>query len=115
LSTAKAAVLGRCPRCGGASLFNGYLEVAPACRACGLDYSVFDPGDGPSVFAILIVGAIVCASALYVEVAYQPPYWVHAVIWIPLVCILGFAALRLIKSALLVLQYRHKAGEGRVG
>jgi uncharacterized protein (DUF983 family) len=115
LSTAKAAFLGRCPRCGGASLFDGTLTVAPACRACGLDYSVFDPGDGPAVFAILIVGAIVCGSALYVEVAYQPPYWVHAVVWIPLVCVLGFASLRLIKSLLIVLQYRHKAGEGRLG
>ena len=76
---------------------------------------MFDPGDGPMVFAILIVGAIVCGSALYVEVAYQPPYWVHAVIWIPLVCVLSFVSLRLLKSLLLVLQYRHKAGEGRLG
>jgi len=108
-------LLGRCPRCSGASLFDGYLKVAPACRACGLDYTMFDPGDGPAVFAILIVGAIVCGSALYVEVAYQPPYWVHALIWIPLVCVLSFVSLRLLKSLLLVLQYRHKAGEGRLG
>ena len=55
---AKAALLGRCPRCGKGSLFNGYLNVAPACSACGLDYAPFDAGDGPAVFVILIVGAL---------------------------------------------------------
>jgi uncharacterized protein (DUF983 family) len=36
-------------------------------------------------------------------------------LWIPLILILSFAMLRLMKSALLVLQYKHKAGEGRLG
>ncbi len=115
MSVARAALLGRCPRCGQGSLFHGYLKVAHACPSCGLDYAAFDAGDGPMVFVILIVGAIVCGSALFVEVAYQPPYWVHAALWIPLVFILTFALLRLAKGLLLVLQYKHKAGEGRLG
>lgn len=113
MSVARAALLGRCPRCGRGSLFDGYLKVAPACSACGLDYAAFDAGDGPMVFVILIVGAIVTGSALFVEVAYRPPYWVHAALWIPLVFILTFTLLRLVKALLLVLQYRHRAGEGR--
>lgn len=113
-STARAALLGRCPRCGRGRLFRGYLNVAARCDACGLDYSMFDPGDGPAVFAILIVGAVVAGSALFVEVRYQPPYWVHAALWIPLILILSFATLRFVKSLLLVLQYKHKAGEGRL-
>jgi uncharacterized protein (DUF983 family) len=113
-STARAALLGRCPRCAKGRLFRGYLNVAPRCDACGLDYAMFDPGDGPAVFAILIVGAIVAGSALFVEVRYQPPYWVHAVLWIPLILILSFATLRFVKSLLLVLQYKHRAGEGRL-
>jgi uncharacterized protein (DUF983 family) len=113
--TAVAALLGRCPRCGEGRLFNGYLHIAPRCSACGLDYAMFDAGDGPAVFVILIVGAIVAGSALVVEVKYAPPYWVHAVIWIPLILILSSSLLRLMKSLLLVLQYKHKAGEGRLG
>jgi uncharacterized protein (DUF983 family) len=113
-SVARAALLGRCPRCGTGSLFQGYLSIAPRCAACGLDYAMFDAGDGPAVFVILIVGAIVAGSALFVEVKYQPPYWVHAVLWIPLILILSFAMLRLVKSLLLVLQYRHRAGEGKL-
>jgi len=114
VSTARAALLARCPRCGEGTLFAGYLRIAPRCAACGLDYAMFDAGDGPAVFVILIVGAAVCAAALFVEFAYQPPYWVHAALWLPLTAILSLGLLRLVKSLLLVLQYRHKAGEGRL-
>ena len=95
-------------------MFDGYLSVAESCTSCGLDYAMFDAGDGPAVFVILIVGGIVCAGALYVEFTFHPPYWVHAVLWIPAVAILTFGLLRLAKSLLLVLQYKHKAGEGRL-
>jgi uncharacterized protein (DUF983 family) len=113
--TAIAALLGRCPRCGQGKLFDGYLHIAPHCSICGLDYTIFDAGDGPAVFVILIVGAIVAGSALVVEVKYSPPYWVHGMLWIPLILILSFALLRFMKSLLLALQYKHKAGEGRLG
>jgi uncharacterized protein (DUF983 family) len=112
--TLRAALLGQCPRCGGGPLFAGYLTVARRCRNCDLDYSVFDPGDGPAVFVILIVGFLVAGGALIVEVAFQPPYWVHAIIWLPAIFILAFGFLRLVKSALLVLQYKHRAGEARL-
>ncbi len=112
--TIRTAFLGLCPRCGKGKLFDGYLSIAKQCNACGQDFSLFDPGDGPAVFVVLIVGAIVCGAALYVEFTYQPPYWVHAVLWIPLITVLTFGLLRLAKSLLLVLQYKHKAGEGRV-
>jgi uncharacterized protein (DUF983 family) len=112
--TAHEALYGRCPRCGKGKLFDGYLTLAPRCAHCGLDYAMFDAGDGPAVFVVLIVGAIVCAAALYVEFTYSPPYWVHAVLWIPTIAILTFVFLRLAKSLLLVLQYRHKAGEGKL-
>ena len=114
MSVARAALLGRCPRCGQGALFDGYLKVAPGCSACGLNYSAFDSGDGPAVFVILIVGAIVTTCALIVEVHFQPPYWVHMVLWIPLVIVLSLVLLRLAKALLLVLQYRHSAGEGRL-
>ena len=114
MSVARAALLGRCPRCGQGALFDGYLKIAPRCGTCGLDDGAFDAGDGPAVFVILIVGAIVTVSALVVEVKFQPPYWVHVVLWIPLVIVLSLALLRLAKGLLVVLQYRHNAGEGRL-
>lgn len=110
----RAALLGLCPRCGKGKLFRGYLTVAPRCGQCGLDYSGFDAGDGPAVFVILIVGAIVAGAALVVEVNFQPPYWVHAALWLPLTVILTVVFLRLAKALLLVLQYKHQAREGRL-
>ena len=86
----------------------------PRAAPADLDYAPFDAGDGPAVFVILIVGAIVAGSALFVEVKFEPPYWVHMVLWIPLILILSLAMLRFMKSLLLVLQYKHKAGEGRL-
>jgi len=113
-NTIVAILKGLCPRCGQGPLFQGYIAVRKECPSCGLDYAMFDAGDGPMVFGILIVGAIVCGLALWVEFTFQPPLWVHAVLWLPLICILTALFLRLSKSALLVLQYRHKAGEGRL-
>jgi uncharacterized protein (DUF983 family) len=113
-SVASASLLGRCPRCGRGKLFNGYLRIAPACTVCGQDFSSFDVGDGAAALVVLVVGAIVCGAALWVEFTFQPPLWVHVVLWAPLILVLTFGFLRIIKSALLVLQYRHKAGEGRI-
>jgi len=111
--TLRSILFCRCPRCGKAPLFDGYLHLAARCTSCGLDYAMFDAGDGPAVFVILIVGAIVCSGALYVEFAFQPPYWVHAVLWIPATAVLSMVLLRLVKSLLLVLQFRNNAGEGK--
>jgi uncharacterized protein (DUF983 family) len=113
-STLKAALFGRCPRCGEGALFSGYLNVAARCSACGLEYAGFDAGDGPAVFVILIVGAVVAGGALFLEFTVHPPYWVHAIIWLPLIVILSIGLLRLAKALLLVLQYKHQAREGRL-
>jgi uncharacterized protein (DUF983 family) len=105
---------GRCPRCGEGKLFQGFLGLRPSCDHCGLDYNFADAGDGPAVFVILIGGAIVVCAALITEVVYQPPYWLHAALWLPLVLIVTLAPLRLIKGLLIALQYHHKAAEGRL-
>lgn len=104
----------RCPSCGEGRLFQGFLGLRPACERCGLDYSFADAGDGPAVFVILIGGAIVVFAALITEVAYQPPYWLHAALWLPLILLVTLAPLRLLKGVLIALQYHHKAAEGRL-
>jgi uncharacterized protein (DUF983 family) len=113
-SVVYASVLGRCPACGKGKLFGGFLRIARACGECGLDYAKFEAGDGPAVFVILIVGAIVAGGALITEVKYSPPYWVHALIWGPAVVILSLCLLRPLKAGLVVLQYKNRAEEGRV-
>ncbi len=113
-SVVYATLLSRCPRCGRGPLFRGFLTVAPTCSGCGLSFARFEAGDGPAVFAILIVGAVVAGGALLTEVWFQPPYWVQGIIWGPAVVILSLGLLRPLKAGLIALQYRNKAEEGRL-
>jgi uncharacterized protein (DUF983 family) len=104
----------RCPRCGKGKLFRGFLTLQPRCDVCGLDYSFADAGDGPAVFIMFFAGFIVVAAALVVEVNYQPPFWVHAALWAPLILLTTIGPLRPTKGLLIALQYHHKAAEGQL-
>jgi uncharacterized protein (DUF983 family) len=104
----------RCPRCDEGRLFSSYLKVAPKCTHCGLDYSAVDSADGPAVFIMLIVGFIVTFAALIVEIKIQPPLWVHAVLWIPLILGLSLGLLQPFKGIFVAIQLRHDAREGEI-
>jgi len=104
-----------CPRCGKGKLFQGFVTVRPRCEVCGLDYGFADSGDGPAVFIILIAGFIVVAAALITEVLFQPPFWVHAALWLPLIFVVTLGPLRPMKGLMIALQYHHKAAESRFG
>src|SRR6185312_17327282 len=103
----------KCPRCGKGKLYAGFLDLRPGCEACGLDYAFIDAGDGPAIFIIMLAGAVVVAAALIVEIKYQPPFWLHAVLWLPLIAVTTLLPLRSMKSLLIVLQFHHKAAEGQ--
>jgi uncharacterized protein (DUF983 family) len=114
-TVARSAMRGlacKCPRCGKGKLYSGFLDLRPRCEACGLDYAFIDAGDGPAIFIIMIAGAIVVACALIVEVKYQPPFWLHAVLWLPLILVTTLVPLRSMKSLLIALQFHHKAAPG---
>ena len=98
----------KCPRCGRGRLYSGLLKVAERCEACGLALAKQDSGDGPAVFVILILGFVVVGLALWVELAYEPPFWVHAVLWAPLILVGALVLLRPFKATLIALQFRHR-------
>jgi len=110
----RAALKACCPRCGVGPLFDGWVSFAPRCQACGLDFTAFNVGDGPAAFLILIVGGLVTALALVLQVSASPPFWVHILLWVPLTTALVIFCLRVSKSALLMLEYRNQAREGRI-
>jgi len=87
----------RCPRCGQGRLFRGLLTVADTCSQCGLDLKAADSGDGPAVF----------------EFGLEPPFWVHAVLWPPLVIGASIGLLRPLKGIMIALQFHHQAAEHR--
>ena len=102
----------RCPRCGRGKLFKGFLKVVETCPACGLDLSGADAADGPAVFIIFILGALVVPMALLTEAWFVPPLWVHMVIWGPVILLGAIALLRPFKAIMVAIQYHHRSGEG---
>ena len=109
-----AGLMARCPRCGRGPLFKNVLELREGCEGCGLSYRFIDTGDGPAVFAIFILGFVVLGLALYVEFTYEPPVWVHLVLWGALTPLIALGLLRLLKGGLIALQFRNQAEEGRI-
>jgi uncharacterized protein (DUF983 family) len=107
-------VKGTCPRCGHGKIFSRFLTLAPRCSTCGLDLGFADSGDGPAVFVTLIGGFLVLGAALWTELRYEPPFWVHLVVFLPLTLIVCLGLLRPLKGILIVLQYRNKAEQGRL-
>ena len=110
----KAGLAGSCPRCGQGRLFDGLLTIKPACSNCGLDYSFADSGDGPAVFVIFIIGFLVVGLALWLEVTYSPPIWLHLLLWIPSTIGLSLWLLRVLKGTLVALQYKNNAHQGEI-
>ena len=99
----------RCPRCGMGRLFRGLLTVDGNCDNCDLELKVQDSGDGPAVFVMFAIGPIVVGLAVWLEMIFAPPYWLHMVIWLPLILLGSVALLRPFKATLIALQFRNKA------
>lgn len=106
-----AGVLGRCPSCGEGRLFTGYLKFAERCEACGADFRIADAGDGPAVFVIFLVGAIVVPFLFILQFAFELAPWLSFTLTGLLTVALCLALLPPFKGALFALQWRHKARE----
>ena len=107
-----AALFGLCPDCGAKSLFSGPVQFSDKCDKCGLDYSAFNVGDGPAALLTMAIGALIIIAAINLEIAFHPPFWVHALIWVPVTVILVVLSLRFAKGALLIAEHRNNAKEG---
>lgn len=110
----QAALFGECPACGARTLFAGWVRFAARCRACGHDFSAYNVGDGPAAFLILVIGAVICALALGLQLRASPPFWVHIVLWVPITTGLVLLSLRVSKAAMLIHEARAEVREGRV-
>jgi uncharacterized protein (DUF983 family) len=102
------ALRGRCPRCGQGALFAGYLRVAPACPVCGLKFSGHDTGDGPAFFIMLPLCIVTAVLALLFERVFEPPIWVHFIIWPIFIAVVVGVSLRPVKAVMIGLQYRYR-------
>jgi uncharacterized protein (DUF983 family) len=102
-----------CPRCGNGALFDGFLKLKPSCLSCGLSYDFAGSDDGPAIFVILGAGAFIVGLALWTEINYEPPLWVHFAIFLPLTLVVCLGMLRPLKATIIHRQYQTRAAEGR--
>lgn len=108
---AETGLRGRCPRCAKGHMFVGWLTLAKRCEVCGLDYGYATPDDGPAFFALCFVTFPLIFFAMWVELAFEPPFWVHLVTSGPLMIGSCVLSLRPLKGWLVASQYVNKAQE----
>ena len=104
----RAGLLCRCPNCGRGRLFSGFLKVVNRCSACGFDFGRLNTGDGAAVFIMQIAGAPVVFTALFLEITYHLPIWLHLAIWPLLVVVLALGLMRPGKGLMVALQMRNR-------
>ena len=114
LDPVKTGIRGHCPRCGKGHLFKGFLALRDKCEVCGLSYAFADPADGPAFFVICFGCVPAVVFALWLQVRFDPPWWVHLVLTLPVVLITCLVPLRPLKGWLVCSQFFFKAGEGRI-
>ncbi|MET0181641.1 MAG: DUF983 domain-containing protein [Caulobacterales bacterium] len=108
-----AGVRSRCPQCGEGRLFSGYLQFADRCETCGADFKIADAGDGPAVFVIFIVGAIVTPFLFILQFGFDLPGWLSITLTMIATVVLCLALLPPFKATLFALQWKNKASEVR--
>jgi uncharacterized protein (DUF983 family) len=101
----------RCPRCGVGPLLKGLLKPAESCSNCGLDFRAAESGDGPVAFVVLLVGAAVMPFVFWVEFHFNPPFWLHLLLWPPVIIAGSLLLMRPAKGLLISLHLHHRAGE----
>lgn len=114
-SALKSGLWCKCPACGVGPLYDGFLRVRQRCASCDTDLSGQDSGDGPAPFVIFVVGAIVVGLALFTEVRYEPPVWLHLLLWLPLTVALVLGLMRPAKALMISLQFKHRRQDFQSG
>ncbi|SFI36700.1 DUF983 domain-containing protein [Albimonas pacifica] len=94
-----------CPACGGGPLFDGYLKVRDHCPACSERLDLHRADDLPTWMTILVVGHLIAPAMLTVWDLWNPPIWVHWVLWPPAALMLSLVLLPRFKGLVVGLQW----------
>jgi len=107
----RTGLLGLCPCCGERRMFCCWLKLEEECETCGLNYRFAAPDDGPAFFSLCIVAFPLTFFVVWLQVAFDPPWWVHLVTSLPLMALGCVLPLRPIKGWLVASQYVNRAQE----
>lgn len=95
----------RCPACGEGRLLHRYLKVVPACASCGEALHHHRADDFPAYIVIVLLGHILVPLVVEVELRFEPVWWVHVLLWLPLTALLTYLLLPRVKGAVVGLQW----------
>lgn len=109
LSLVKVGWTCKCPKCKKASIYKPGLTLTllDNCPSCDLNLAENDSADGPAVFLIFILGALLVPLALVLDAYFDIALWVHGVLWSVVALIITVGALRPLKAYIIALQYKY--------
>ncbi len=96
----------RCPACGHARLFAGWLRIRPACPVCAAPLGEIRADDAPPYFVVFLVGHLVVGTQLLLERLTDIGLAAEAALLLPLTAALALGLLRPVKGATLGLMLR---------
>jgi uncharacterized protein (DUF983 family) len=99
---------GYCPNCNKGALMASYITIAPVCPSCGTALHHHRADDAPPYFTMMAVGHIIVPGLLVAEKMWQPPLWVHGIIWLPATLLLTLWLMPRVKGAVVGLQWAHR-------
>lgn len=92
-------------------MFKSWLSIADACDVCGLNYRFAAPDDGPAFFSLCIIALPLSVFVVWVQVAFDPPWWVHLFTSLPFMALGTLLPLRPLKGWLVASQFINRAQE----
>ena len=90
---------GRCPACGRAPLFRGFLRLVERCASCGAPLGEIHADDAPPYFTIFITAHVMIALVVVTGQETDLPVWVMIALFLPLTLAMAMLLLRPIKGA----------------
>jgi uncharacterized protein (DUF983 family) len=101
----RRGIMGKCPSCGDATLFQTFLSTHDLCPNCGEEIHHHRADDGPPFFSMFMVTPLVVAVMIIYEGIATPPVWHHLVIGIGLSTTLCIGLIRPIKGLFVAVQW----------
>ena len=92
-TSARYALMGRCPCCGQGKLFRAYLKQVDACSACGERFADIRADDGAPWLTLILVGHVFIPVMLVFVAMSSLSTWTLAALWSAIFAALCLAVL----------------------
>lgn len=99
--TIRRGIIGHCPSCNAAPIFDGYLKVHDKCANCGAPLGDMPADDAPPYIAMLVVLHFLALFVVFFYKGYYRPGLITSGFLLILLALICMAALRMAKGAVI--------------